>query len=215
MARGRPSKLQAPDLSGGLTPSWKPQQAHRAPFSRVLLEKRVNADRELPAGQLHGTTEWNVTSTFCPGAGVLVSTNRTLRWLEQARYTRCGSRSRPEYPTETALREWMKKAAGTNPRKEGSPSEDERAKLKRLEEKSRVLRLDAEYRNHPFGFACVSVAAQTVTQRQCHNAFASAASAGGVLPNETRAACRHAALERTSMGQSATRGARPSPAGRR
>lgn len=47
--------------------------------------------------------------------------------------------------TETALREWVKKAEGTHPRKEGPLSEDERAKLKRLEEENRVLRMERDF----------------------------------------------------------------------
>lgn len=47
--------------------------------------------------------------------------------------------------TETALREWVKKAEGTNPRKEGPLGEDERAKLKRLEEENRVLRMERDF----------------------------------------------------------------------
>lgn len=47
--------------------------------------------------------------------------------------------------TETALREWVKKADGTHPRKEGELTEDERAKLKRLEEENRVLKMERDF----------------------------------------------------------------------
>jgi transposase len=47
--------------------------------------------------------------------------------------------------TETALREWVKKAEGTAPRKEGPLDENERAELKRLREENRVLRMEREF----------------------------------------------------------------------
>ena len=47
--------------------------------------------------------------------------------------------------TETALREWVKKAEGQQPRKEGPLSEDERAKLRRLEEENRVLKMERDF----------------------------------------------------------------------
>lgn len=46
--------------------------------------------------------------------------------------------------TETALREWMKKADGAAPRKEGPLGEDERARLRRLEDEVRVLRMERD-----------------------------------------------------------------------
>jgi transposase len=47
--------------------------------------------------------------------------------------------------TETALREWVRKAEGASPRKEGPLGEDERAKLKRLEEENRVLKMERDF----------------------------------------------------------------------
>jgi transposase len=47
--------------------------------------------------------------------------------------------------TETALREWVKRAEGEQPRKEGPLSEDERTKLKRLEEENRVLKMERDF----------------------------------------------------------------------
>lgn len=47
--------------------------------------------------------------------------------------------------TETALREWVNKSEGTHPRKEGELTEDERAKLKRLEEENRVLKMERDF----------------------------------------------------------------------
>lgn len=46
---------------------------------------------------------------------------------------------------ETVLREWMKKAEGEEPRKEGPLDETERAKLKRLEDENRVLRMERDF----------------------------------------------------------------------
>lgn len=47
--------------------------------------------------------------------------------------------------TENALREWVKKVAGDQPRKEGPLGEDERAKLRRLEEENRILRMERDF----------------------------------------------------------------------
>lgn len=47
--------------------------------------------------------------------------------------------------TETALREWVKKAEGAAPRKEGPLEESERAELKRLREENRILRMEREF----------------------------------------------------------------------
>lgn len=47
--------------------------------------------------------------------------------------------------TETALREWVKKAEGTAPRKEGPLTEDERTKLRRLEDENRVLKMERDF----------------------------------------------------------------------
>ena len=46
--------------------------------------------------------------------------------------------------TETALREWVRKAGG-QPKKEGPLNEDERAKLRRLEEENRVLKMERDF----------------------------------------------------------------------
>jgi transposase-like protein len=46
--------------------------------------------------------------------------------------------------TETALREWLKKAETDDPRK-APLDEDERAKLKRLENEVRVLRMERDF----------------------------------------------------------------------
>ena len=47
--------------------------------------------------------------------------------------------------TETALREWVKKAEGTAPRQEGPLTEDERTKLRRLEDENRVLKMERDF----------------------------------------------------------------------
>lgn len=47
--------------------------------------------------------------------------------------------------TENALREWVKKAEGEQPRSKGPLNEDERAKLRRLEEENRVLRMERDF----------------------------------------------------------------------
>ena len=47
--------------------------------------------------------------------------------------------------TDSALREWVKQAEGVQPRAEGPLNEDERAKLKRLEDENRVLRMERDF----------------------------------------------------------------------
>lgn len=47
--------------------------------------------------------------------------------------------------TDSTLREWMKQADGVQPRAEGPLSENEREKLKRLEEENRVLRMERDF----------------------------------------------------------------------
>lgn len=46
--------------------------------------------------------------------------------------------------TETALRDWVKKAS-EDARPDGPLSEDERSKLRRLEEENRVLRMERDF----------------------------------------------------------------------
>ena len=48
--------------------------------------------------------------------------------------------------TVTALREWVRKAEGEQPRKEGPLDVDERSRLRRLEEENRVLRMERDFR---------------------------------------------------------------------
>lgn len=47
--------------------------------------------------------------------------------------------------TETAVREWVAKAKGEAPRKEGPVGEDERAELNRLREENRVLKMERDF----------------------------------------------------------------------
>lgn len=47
--------------------------------------------------------------------------------------------------TVTALREWVRKAEGERPRKEGPLDVDERTRLRRLEEENRVLRMERDF----------------------------------------------------------------------
>jgi transposase len=47
--------------------------------------------------------------------------------------------------TETALREWVKKAEGPSPRRDGPLDEGERVELKQLREENRVLRMERDF----------------------------------------------------------------------
>jgi transposase len=47
--------------------------------------------------------------------------------------------------TDSALREWVKLAGGARPRAEGPLDETERARLRRLEDEVRVLRMERDF----------------------------------------------------------------------
>ena len=47
--------------------------------------------------------------------------------------------------TETSLREWVKAASGEPTRSSAPLAEDERTKLRRLEEENRVLRMERDF----------------------------------------------------------------------
>lgn len=47
--------------------------------------------------------------------------------------------------TETAVREWVAKADGVEPRKSGELEETERDELKRLRDETRVLRMERDF----------------------------------------------------------------------
>ncbi len=47
--------------------------------------------------------------------------------------------------TETALRRWVNETEGRGPPVDGPPGEDTQARLKRLEEENRVLRMERDF----------------------------------------------------------------------
>lgn len=46
---------------------------------------------------------------------------------------------------ESSLRDWVKESKGEQPRKEGPLDENERARLRRLEDENRVLRMERDF----------------------------------------------------------------------
>ena len=91
----------------------------------------------------------------CPGEpdGSSQTSSRPRRWTWYAAVGKSiGEIAKDLDLTETALREWVKKADGQQPRKEGPLSEDERAKLRRLEEENRVLKMERDFLKKAAGF---------------------------------------------------------------